>query len=58
MPAAFGGRRVSLGDFLLVADRATVDLTNDVDRYVIAGAVRILTQYGVNCRSWGAGCLA
>jgi hypothetical protein len=37
--------RVSLRDFLLVVDTATVDLTNDADGYVIADAVRILPQH-------------
>jgi hypothetical protein len=38
-----GGQWVSLGEFVLVAGTATVELTNDADGYVIADAVRVLS---------------
>jgi hypothetical protein len=40
--SARGGQWVSLGDVVLVAGTATVDLTDGADGCIIAGAVRIL----------------
>ncbi|WP_279433312.1 hypothetical protein [Micromonospora sp. KC606] len=44
MHSARDGQWVSLGDILLVAGTATIDLTNSADGYVVAGAVRNLPR--------------